>query len=353
MARCHPHRQQEPCYYCRIGYGSFTSTDERLEALEGRIRALEIGDKTLENMDIREAIGVVRDYALGDLVMLSPSLKALKKKNPKRPLVLVTNPSLFDVLDGADYLDAILPKHTYAHAAFYRTYDVCSAAEVEGPGKLPEIAYRSMPRPDIFAKLLGVKTGATQFPVPINKVALLKMQVLLTGSQHPIIGLASTCQSPVRTIPAEYIEPLTKRLLQIYKSTVVLVGKTDNWNRHLANLRISNVINLIDTLSIKELIAISSLMDIMISPDTGTMHIAGALGVKCLALMGNNKPKHFSDFYSTVKVLQPSSKELPCVPCEDIKHQCLPMPPGIFGAPCMRAMTPEKICKAFGEFYNG
>ena len=350
--RCNAHRIPEPCFYCQRGIQPFPTTIDRIEALENRVRALEKGDTTLENLDIRQSIGVVRDYALGDLVMLSASLKALKQKNPSRPLILVTNSNLFDVLNGADYLDAILPKHSYAHADFYRTYDVCSAVEVEGPGKLPVTAYRSMARPDIFAELLGVEGGATQFPVPVDQEALRKMRVLLRGCKPPIIGLAATCQSPVRTIPLEYVEPLAKKLLESYGGTVVLLGKTVSWSRWLADLKLPGVINLIDALSIRELIAMCSLMDAMISPDTGTMHIAGALGVKCLALMGNNKPKHFSDFYSTVKVFQPSTEELPCVPCEDISHSCLPLQPDKFGAPCMRTMTPERITDVFQEFYS-
>ena len=340
---------------------AYLPSGERLAILESKMSVLEnallMGEyKPLSmggmGLNIKEAIAVVRDYALGDLVMLSPALKALKQKNPNRPLALVTNPPLFDVLDGTDYLNAILPKSGYAHAEFYRTYDVCSAVEVEGPGKLPEVEYRSMPRPDIFAKLLGVKGGAIDFPVPVNPQTLKKMRVVLSGCKHPVIGLAATCQSAVRTMPPEYVEPLIELLLQSY-GTVVLIGKTEVWNRQLADIDLPNAINLIDLINIKELIAVCSLMDAMISPDTGTMHIAGALKVKCLALMGNNKPKHFSDFYSSVKVLQPSKDELSCVPCEDISHSCLPLLSGTFGAPCMRRMTPERITEAFAELYNG
>ena len=332
------------------------SSGERIATLEAKVATLEralLLRGPNGSATIKEAIGVIRDYALGDLVMLAPSLKALKEKNPTRPLVLVTHTSLLDVLDGADYLDAILPKNGYANADFYQKFDVCSAVEVEGPGKLSVAEYQSMSRPDLFAKHLGVKGGATEFPVPVDPRALRNVGVLLSGCKHPIIGLAATCQSPVRTIPPEYIEPLAKLLAEKHKGTVVIFGKTKNWNKYLVNIKIPDVINLIDHSTIKELIAIISLMDAIISPDTGTMHVAGALKVKCLAVMGNNNPKHFADFYSSVKVLQPSKEELPCVPCEDISHSCLPLSVGSFGAPCMRVMTPERINGAFQEFYSG
>src|SRR5208337_4447062 len=193
------------------------------------------------------------------------SLKALKQKNPERPLVLVTNPSLFEVLDGAEYLDAILPVHSYGKACFYRTYNLSGLAEVEGPGRLPISAYRASARPDIFANLLGVERNATEFPIPVDQEALRKMRVILSGSRSPLIGLAATCHSSVRTMPPEYIKPLVKMLLQSYNGTIVLFGKTENWNKELTNIEMPNVINLIDDISIKEMIAICSLLNAIIS----------------------------------------------------------------------------------------
>ncbi len=354
MPRCAKHKMNDPCYYCARGVQPFSTMTIHLDALEERLKYLESSvhgeAPTLpDGLDLRAAVAVIRDFALGDIVMLSPSLKALKEKDPTRPLVLVTRPELYGVLAGADYLDAQLSKSNFEHTEFYQRFDLCHAVEVAG--KLSEEKYLSKSRPDNFADLLGVAGGAEKFPVPVNRETLGKMRAILGGYPQPIIGLAATCNSSVRTIPPEYIEPLVKKILKKYGGTVVLLGKTVNWNRSLADIKGPHLLNLIDSLSIAELIATVFLMNAMISPDTGTMHIAGALGVKCLALMGNNDPKCFSDFYASVKVMQPNS--LSCVPCRDHKHSCVPLPQGEAGAPCMRAMTPEKVLAEFGGFYNG
>jgi len=346
----------EPCYYCARGVQPFTTMTIHLDALEDRLKNLESSihgevPNLPDGLDLRAAVGVIRDFALGDIVMLAPALKALKEKDPERPLVLLTRPELYDVLAGADYLDAQLPKSSFEHTEFYQRFDLCHAVEVAG--NLPLQEYLSKSRPDNFAHLLGVEGGAEKFPVPINPESLNKMRAILSGYPQPIIGLAATCNSPVRTIPPEYIEPLAKKILENYGGTVVLLGKTVSWNRSLADIKGPHILNLIDTLQIKELIAAVSLLNAMISPDTGTMHIAGALGVKCLCLMGNNDPKCFSDFYGSVRVMQPNPKELPCVPCHDHKHSCVPLPKTQMGAPCMQAMTPEKVMVEFGRFYNG
>jgi ADP-heptose:LPS heptosyltransferase len=330
---------------------------ERIAALEGRVSALEKGmfqpeiNQEVPGVNIQEAVGVIRDFALGDLVMLSPALKALKQKHPERPLVFVTRPELFDVLAGADYLDAQLPKEGYEYADFYRKYDLCRAVETEAGGKLSLEEYLNKSRPDIFAEKLRVPGGAEKFPVPVNPVALSKMRGILGNLKPPLIGVAPTCGSVVRAMPPQYVAPLAEKLLAAYGGTVILLGKVRRWNRNLLELRLPGVLNLIDSLSVAELIAAISLLQAMISPDTGTMHLAGALGVKCLCLMGNNDPRCFSAFYPTVKTIQPT--ELSCVPCHDRSIPCTPLPRGQVGANCMQAMNPERVMGEFQKFYNG
>ncbi|CAO0823781.1 hypothetical protein DFAR_3900007 [Desulfarculales bacterium] len=141
------------------------------------------------------------------------------------------------------------------------------------------------------------------------------------GLKHPIIGLAPTCRSPLRVMPPEYVEPLVK-MLTYYGGTVVLLGKTESWNRPLAMLRAKGMTNFIDRLTIRDLVAAISLTDVMITPNTGSLHIAGSLGVKTLALEGNNDPKTFVNIYPSAKALQPSKKELPCIPCGDQRRTC-------------------------------
>ena len=361
MPRCLLHRQHEPCYYCEKGIRQFASDAvwieslqqvvfRRLDHLEAKISGPLPKGELPDGVEIKESIGVIRDFALGDLVMLSPALKALKQQNPKRPLIFVTNPGLFEVLAGADYIDAQLPKQGYEDAEFFQTFNLSYAAEVDYGGKLSPQEYLTKTRPDIFAEKLGVPGKAKKFPVPINPAALDKMRAFLQGCKPPLIGLAPTVGSVIRAMPPEYVAPLVEKLLAAYGGTVVLLGKARRWHRSLLDLRLSGMVNFIDSLSISDLIATISLLQALISPDTGTMHLAGALGTKCLCLMGNNDPKCFSAFYPTVKALQP--KEMKCVPCHDIKIPCNPLPRGQVGADCMRALAPDRVMTAFQEFYG-
>ena len=352
MARCQPHRQIEPCYYCQKGYGPFANSDDRLEALESRLRLLEQGIQTHGNLDIRQAVAVIRESGVGDLIMLSGCLLALKARDPKRPLVLLTKPENIPVLEGAPYLDAILPMDEWKGAQFYKVYDLQRAVEtVHLKGKLTYDEFMSTDRVTKFSQLLGFTEVPKQFGVPICPWTLSRMRGILKNCKRPIIGIGATCRSPLRTMPVEYVEPLVEMIREHYQGTVVLLGKTISWNKPLAKIQGDNIINMIDQTNHKAMIAMISMMDAMISADTGASHIAGALGVKCLTLFGNNKPEIFMAQYPTVKPLTPEG-DLPCVPCGDQRISCA-LEPGKPGADCMRLLTPERITAAMAEFYNG
>ena len=275
MARCQPHRQLQPCFYCERGVGPFVNSDERLEILELRVRQLEQRDRSLQNIEPSKTNLVIRMGGVGDLVMLSSSLQALKAKEPRRPLVLATIPENIDLLAGADYLDGVIPILNWGEAKFHHKYDLRYAVEPPGigPGKLSWADYIARDRSDVFDDLLGVESKK-EFSLPISQEALGAVQKRLGPCLAPLIGIAPTCRSPIRVMPPEYVEPLARLVLKKYRGTVVLFGKTEPWTRHLASIRIPHVINLIDAISLPEMIALCSLMDAVISPDTATTHVA-------------------------------------------------------------------------------
>jgi ADP-heptose:LPS heptosyltransferase len=347
MSRCSIHRIPEPCFYCERGLPTFPNLEARMEVLEDRVRELELGERVLLSLDVRKTNLVVRMGGIGDLAILSSSLKALKEKEPRHPLVLATKPEHMEVLAGAEYLDGIIPVNIWGDAKVHRRYDLRYAVEPPGigPGKLSWKDYTSRDRSDIFDDLLGVKSKK-EFSIHIDQDSLLQMEGLVADCRRPIIGIAPTCRSPIRVMPPEHVVPLSRLLLAKYGGTVVLLGKTEPWNSHLAKIKMRRVLNLLDRINIPETVALCSLLDVLISPDTGTTHIAGALGIKCLALFGNIHPKTRISYYSSVKALFPEG-ELPCIPCWDKPDFC-PREEK-FGGPCMRLLTPERIVTALHE----
>jgi ADP-heptose:LPS heptosyltransferase len=292
-------------------------------------------------------ICVIRMGGLGDLTILSSSLRALKAKMLWRPLVLATFPTNVPVLQGAEYLDRVIPIEEAEQQEWFRVYDCRWAVEppVIGPGKSTWEKYTGQDRSDIFDEILGVSNcHPKNFSVPVNRALLPELKF----PTRPAIGLAPTSRTPLRCYPPDYVASLTELLWAM--GTPVLFGKTEPWCQQLAHLQMPGIINLIDKLTVPEMITLVSKLDVVISPDTGVYHIAAALDVKCLAVFGNIRPFTRCTYYPTVIPLFPSEEEGKKLchpfPCWDAPTPGCQRPPGTFGGPCMRLFTPERIVEA-------
>ena len=93
------------------------------------------------------------------------------------------------------------------------------------------------------------------------------------------------------------------------------------------------VIDLVGKTSVRELVMAVAGSDLVVSPDTGPMHIAAAVGVPVIALFGPTDPELCGARGERVIILQ---AEMKCVRC--YKKQCN------FNPFCMRdALTPELV----------
>jgi ADP-heptose:LPS heptosyltransferase len=179
------------------------------------------------------------------------------------------------------------------------------------------------------------------------------------------LGIQATCTSNLRTIPPDYIDPLVRKFAEIEDLRIVLFGRTEFWHgrRSCVDLKSidpdgegTQIINIMDNTNLKELVAVISLMDFIIAPDSSAVHIAAALKKKCLVLFGNIDPYTRIYHYPTVKALYPVG-ELDCIPCHDFKNPCehyrgMPITKEPIGGKCMWLLEPTRIFEAAKEWFN-
>ncbi len=290
---------------------------------------------------------VIRMGGLGDLAILSSSLLAKKQKEPHRNLVLGTRLENMELLAGAGYLSRVIFFEDAEKEEWFRVYDCRWGVEPPniGPGRTSWENYTQRDRSDIFDDLLGIRNGHKKFSIPVDHTAQNKVRKLIPNRA---IGFSPTSKAPIRSIPHDYVMPVAQQIVSELERPVVLFGKTEVWSKHLADLEGSMITNLIDRLTIKEAVALISLLEPIISPDTGIYHIAAALGRKALAIFGNIHPKTRTTYYPTVISLFPGKEgEEVCnpFPCWDVPHVCQVIP-GFSGSKCMRLITPERIVEA-------
>ncbi len=88
--------------------------------------------------------------------------------------------------------------------------------------------------------------------------------------------------------------------------------------------------------SLPEMVEWVRLSDLVITNDTGPMHVAAALGKPLLALFGPTNPDRTGPHGQLDAVLQ--DQHLPCVPC--LKARCRYHDP----LACLRSITPAQVC---------
>lgn len=307
-----------------------------LQTLHERKRKIKIGGTC-----------VIRMGGIGDLIMLSSSLVKIKKKYPGNSLTLATVAKYVPIMKDLKGIDLCISIDDLDKYSFDKVIDLRYAVEPSniGPGSLSWRDYVSNDRSDNFDKLCGVNSRRKYFNIPINAVLQRQYQKRTLNIGKPVIGLCPTTASPVRVMPPEYVTPLIKMIENHIGGTIVLIGKTEDWNKQLTKIHGNNIANMLDITSEQELIALCSLMDLIISPDTGVLHIAGALRKKTIGLFGCINPLTRGSYYRNMKAIYPEG-ELPCVPCHDVPGACDYDKPG---APCMRLITPARIMKTVRE----
>jgi heptosyltransferase I len=96
-------------------------------------------------------------------------------------------------------------------------------------------------------------------------------------------------------------------------------------------------LDLTGRLSLPEMVEWIRLSELMISNDTGPMHVAAALGTRVIALFGPTEPRRTGPYGQLDHVLQ---LNLPCVPC--LKRRCAYVKP----FECLRAIPPAVVFEA-------
>jgi len=117
-----------------------------------------------------------------------------------------------------------------------------------------------------------------------------------------------------------------------------------------------NFTKLSGKISMRQSMALTSMVDLVIAPDTGIIHAAGCYDTPKICILGHNTieciTKHFTNDYS----LEADEKLAPCAPClfliYDRKMQC-PLGEKFGASLCMEAgVSPERVYEQFRKVYD-
>src|SRR5438876_7618066 len=116
----------------------------------------------------------------------------------------------------------------------------------------------------------------------------------------------------------------------------ILGGKEDiPLGETIARAAPDRCLDLTGKTSLPEMIEWIRLCELMVTNDTGPMHVAAALGKPVIALFGPTEPRRTGPYGQVNRALQ--LRSLPCVPC--LKDRCAYQKP----FECLRGLSPEAV----------
>ncbi len=132
-------------------------------------------------------------------------------------------------------------------------------------------------------------------------------------------------------------EDLSEKLLSEYGGTVFVNGNSSERDYHF-DLKRENSVVLSGLLNIKEACALLSLADLVISGDSGPVHIASAYNVKTISLLGSTSPEKIKPYGANGFFIAPETE---CKYCW--KKKCKLLKDKYAYAPCIESITVEKV----------
>lgn len=173
------------------------------------------------------------------------------------------------------------------------------------------------------------------------------------GGETPVVGVMPGSNAPARRWPAERFSDLVRRLTDRGARCVVLGGPGETGLTAAVAAAARSAVDAGGATDLPGLVALLSVCDLVVTNDTGPMHLAGAVGTPTVTLWG---PSDRSVARPVgVRTVEVDGGPLPCRPCH--KNECPRSGAGTRLAraheECMRLITVEQVLEAAGALLDG
>jgi ADP-heptose:LPS heptosyltransferase len=166
-------------------------------------------------------------------------------------------------------------------------------------------------------RYLSADTTRKEFPIPIQKENRNRVERLLKRYDVDI-NERFMVVNPVALWETKLWEDakfagLCDRITEELKTKVIFTGgSSSGMIEHIQSLMVSPSVNLGGQTTLKELAYLYKSASLVITPDSGPMHIAAAVGTPVVALFGPTDPSRTGPYGEGHVVVR---KEMPCSPC--------------------------------------
>lgn len=298
---------------------------------------------------------------LGDLVMSTPAMRAVRRAFPTSHLAVLVKKELAGFFDGADWIDEIIPysvgrgfrglndrrrivgairagkfdlavlmPNSFESALWVTAAGVPRRAGYAVDARGAMLTHRAAPPRDaldghqvrywlaMLREVLGVAGDPEDFALAPAARHLARMREWLAAARRhagaPLIAVApAAAYGPAKEWPAAKFAALIDELASRGAESI-LVGAPAERARcdQVAARSAGGAIVAAGSTSLSELVALLSLCNGFVGNDSGAMHLAAALGLPTVGIFGSTNPVRTGPLGARARVIW---HHLECSPC--------------------------------------
>jgi N-acetylglucosaminyldiphosphoundecaprenol N-acetyl-beta-D-mannosaminyltransferase len=333
----------------------------------------------------QQRILLVQLADIGDLILTTPAISALRQALPDAYLTLLTSTHAGKVIEGTGLVDEMVLFDKAKFNGSRAFFQPANLKRIWTIGKYDTV---------IFFHHFTLKAGTLKFWL-IAKACGAKRRVGLQngngwfltdsledhgfGGQHQadywlgLVSLLGADSRPRRAViaqePSNLLPNFDGKTAVIHAGSggyslarrwsaegfaqvadqltaqgwrVVLVGGKDDDSAHVRALMQSSALDLVGKTTLPQLAGVLSEADVFIGADSGVMHIASAVGAPVVALFGASNHLAWQPYQTEATVIRSAPR---CSPCSYVGHQ-IGLRDGCEARTCMRMIQPEQVLKA-------
>lgn len=326
---------------------------------------------------------IIRFSSIGDIVLTTPVVRCLQQqldgeveihyltKNQYKS-ILLSNPRISKVLgidkstnevieelknEGYDYI-IDLHKNLRSKRVIKKLKVLSFAFEKLNYKKWLMTTFKVNKLPNIHiverylnaTKVLGVENDKDGLEYYIPDADKVNLKTLPATHQNKFVSFAIGAQHNTKKMP---LEKCCEIIQQLNLPVVLLGGKDDVEAANFIRNKVGDLAFVgCGNYTLNQSASIIQQSKVLITPDTGLMHIGAALGVNIVSVWGNTIPEFgMYPYYpkNPEKFVIIENKNLNCRPCSKIGYDKCPKK----HFKCMVDLENAKIINAVKGFYNG
>jgi heptosyltransferase I len=309
---------------------------------------------------------IVKLSAIGDVIHTLPAVAALRQHYPDACITWVIEEAASDLIKGHPHLDRMIISRRKSWISdlmsgrfgcagkeirsFLRELNAChydlvidfhglfkSAAIVFLSGgrrklgydslqemsglfyneKIPEnMGKHAVDRYLDFAHYLGVDAGTPEFVIPVQEENRTRIESLLKaghiGEKDPFVAVSPQALWKTKLWEDEKFARLCERIIQELNIPVVFTGSEDKTVKAIQSFMTLPSVNLAGRTTLRDLARLYQKAALLITTDSGPMHLAAAMKTPVVALFGPTDPGRTGPYGNGHMIIR---MELTCSPC--------------------------------------